>query len=258
MSRTIDDPWFQTLSGGIWYPYDPRPEDVRIEDLQALAHVNRFAGHTKVPYSVAEHCVWVAQEMLLAGESVAAALCGLIHDAHEAYPPGDVPSPVKRPGPRGSQHEAAAAGINWLEDMQAAAVRAHLLEPLGLKYEDHKPTVKKYDLIALATEKRDLKKHPPPQPWAPLPNPSARIIEPLQHPIMAWEKWKQAWVSLSGMVGLMGSGKSAAVDRATTTIVANAHTHAPSGSENSVIMGRDEHGDIDIEHHKSCSNKRFT
>lgn len=51
-----------TYTGRKFYPLDPRPEDVCIEDIaHALALVNRFGGHTRVPYSVAQHSVLCCQ-----------------------------------------------------------------------------------------------------------------------------------------------------------------------------------------------------
>jgi hypothetical protein len=39
--------WIQTASGKQFWPFDPRPEDVFIEDIAAsLAQINRYNGHT--------------------------------------------------------------------------------------------------------------------------------------------------------------------------------------------------------------------
>lgn len=79
MSRLGD--WIQTYTGRQFWPLDPRPEDVCIEDIaHALSLQCRFAGHCKRFYSVAEHSVrvsWVVPEEH--------ALIGLLHDASEAY-----------------------------------------------------------------------------------------------------------------------------------------------------------------------------
>jgi hypothetical protein len=81
-----------TASGRRFWPLDPRPEDVDIEDIaHGLSRKARYCGH--VPdrlISVAEHSLAVAD--LLAGTP--AELCGLLHDAAEAYLP-DVCAPIK-------------------------------------------------------------------------------------------------------------------------------------------------------------------
>lgn len=65
------------------------PEDVDIVDIaHALACVNRFGGHARVPVSVAQHSVLVS--CLCSSDP----LQGLLHDASEAYL-GDVVSPLK-------------------------------------------------------------------------------------------------------------------------------------------------------------------
>ena len=83
--------WMQTASGRAYWPIDPRPEDVFIEDIaHALGHICRYAGHCSTFYSVAEHSVLVS--LLVPPEH---ALAGLLHDATEAYCV-DVPRPLKR------------------------------------------------------------------------------------------------------------------------------------------------------------------
>jgi len=83
--------FMQTVSGRVYWPIDPRSDEVDIRDIaHALAHQCRYAGHTRRFYSVAEHCVLVSQVV-----PPADALHGLLHDATEAYCV-DVPRPVKR------------------------------------------------------------------------------------------------------------------------------------------------------------------
>ena len=80
---------FQTRSGVKFYPLDPRPEEILIEDIaHALAHECRWNNQVQF-YSVAQHSVLVSRLCPLGD-----ALWGLLHDASEAYI-GDVPKPLK-------------------------------------------------------------------------------------------------------------------------------------------------------------------
>lgn len=97
--------WIMTSRGGVFYPLAPRPEDVDIVDIaHALAAVNRFNGHTREPYSVAQHSVLVSYEFDTDDPNVA--LLALLHDASEAYL-GDIPRPLK--------HSAVFAGYREAE-----------------------------------------------------------------------------------------------------------------------------------------------
>lgn len=85
-----DLPWIQTRSGIAFTPTAPRVEDLDINDIAwSLAHQPRFKGHTRKPYSVAEHC-WRMSFMV----PPEADLWALMHDAGEAYI-GDIPAPLK-------------------------------------------------------------------------------------------------------------------------------------------------------------------
>lgn len=82
--------WMATFSGRRFWPYDPRPEDVCIEDIaHHLSLINRFLGATRTAYNVAEHSYWVSYFC-----DPRDAIEGLFHDGHEAYS-GDWISPLK-------------------------------------------------------------------------------------------------------------------------------------------------------------------
>jgi 5'-deoxynucleotidase YfbR-like HD superfamily hydrolase len=111
-------------------------EDVRLPDIShALSLINRFTGHSKCPYSVAQHSVMVSR--ITQPEN---ALWGLLHDASEAYL-GDVATPLKNLLP----------GYRELEErVQRTIARVFRLSwPMP-------PDVKQADLRALMAEKRDL------------------------------------------------------------------------------------------------------
>jgi len=87
--------WIGTYTGIHFYPLDPLPEDVCIEDIaHSLSQICRFNGHTKGFYSVALHCLNVAKYLKKWGYDGLVQLCGLLHDAPEAYI-GDVTRPFK-------------------------------------------------------------------------------------------------------------------------------------------------------------------
>lgn len=87
--------WMQTYSGGMFWPLDPRAEDVKIEDIaHALSNKCRYNGHCSRFYSVAEHSVHIAEWLYKQGQGPVVALWGLMHDAGEAYLP-DIIRPVK-------------------------------------------------------------------------------------------------------------------------------------------------------------------
>lgn len=83
-------PWIQTYTGKAFFPLDPRPEDIDIEDIaHALSHLCRYGGHCNKFYSVAQHSIHVAEAL---PDDIK--LWGLLHDATEAYLV-DVPRPIK-------------------------------------------------------------------------------------------------------------------------------------------------------------------
>lgn len=132
--------WIQTFSGIRFWPLDPRPDEVRLEDVaHVLAQLCRFGGHSSRFYSVAQHSVHVS-EMCDTDHSLA----GLVHDAAETYLI-DVPRPLKR------QPEFAA--YRAIEKRVAAAVaKAFGVDPELFESEQ----VKRADAIMLATEAKHL------------------------------------------------------------------------------------------------------
>ena len=73
---------------------DPRPEDIRIEDVAGgLSKVCRFGPQPLEYYSVAQHALLVQRLVVEAGHAELA-LVALHHDSHEAYL-CDIPKPLK-------------------------------------------------------------------------------------------------------------------------------------------------------------------
>lgn len=115
--------WINTFSGRKFYPLTPDVGDVCIEDIaHALARVCRYTGQGSY-YSVAEHCVKLADVVLSRTEDIGAARYALLHDATEAYL-ADVSTPVKQHPDFAFYREAEArlAGVIY---------RAFDLEPAG-------------------------------------------------------------------------------------------------------------------------------
>ena len=133
--------WIQTFTGRQFWPLDPRPEEVSIEDIaHALAHTCRFGGHSEVFYSVGQHSLIVSE--LCSPEH---RLEGLLHDATEAYC-GDMVQPLKRFMPEFQKAE---------ETLYRCIAQKFGLPPIIDE------EVKHFDKVALMTEHRDLLKKPP-------------------------------------------------------------------------------------------------
>lgn len=132
----------KVFTGRLFYPINPRPEDVDIRDIaHALSNQGRFSGHTSIFYSVAEHSVRVSYQV-----PKELALIGLLHDATEAYLV-DLPSPIKRETELGRYYSEIEDNI-WI----AVAKRFGL--PEGIPTEI--PEIKLADKRMLVTEMRDL------------------------------------------------------------------------------------------------------
>jgi 5'-deoxynucleotidase YfbR-like HD superfamily hydrolase len=135
----VTTPYVSTVSGNRFYPLEPRIDRVSIEDIaHGLAYQCRFNGQTREFYSVAQHSLLVSSLV-----PTDLRLAALLHDAAEAYL-GDMVKPLKVLLP-----EFAA-----IEDK----VSAIIADAFQVDFSDYAP-IKRADLIALATEKRDLMPH---------------------------------------------------------------------------------------------------
>lgn len=136
--------WMQTFTGRQFWPLDPRPEEIFIEDIaHALSMYCRFGGHCREFYPVGEHSLFV-MKIVPARD----ALHGLLHDAAEAYL-GDMINPLKRVMPEYQHAEHAV----WL----AVCQRFNMSPCLPV-------SVRMADRIAVMTERRD-NCAPPPASW---------------------------------------------------------------------------------------------
>ncbi len=190
--------WIVTADGNELSLRKLRAEHITIEAIaHALAQINRFNGHAKRPYSVAEHSLLVAE--IAAREphlDEQGQLAALMHDAHEAFC-GDLPTPMKAEIPGWSSWEAS-----W-----KYSVREAFGLPLsGAIWEQ----VHRADLIALATERRDL------MPQTATPWPQLEGVQPVQwywlssEAAQPWSYWRQKFLQRHGRLaggrdGLMGA-----------------------------------------------------
>lgn len=132
-----------TYSGLIVDPAELRPEHVLLQDIgHSLSMQCRFTGHTREFYSVAEHSVYVAQEVWRRGGSALLVCSALMHDACEAYV-GDMARPVKD---RGDMAE--------FQEMERCAQHVIAFK-YGLERPDH-PEIVRADEAALRMEQEHL------------------------------------------------------------------------------------------------------
>lgn len=124
------------LSGMAVDLLNPAPAEINLVDMSTgLSRIVRYLGQTPEPYSVAEHCVVMAEQA-----PRLAAIHFLLHDAAE-YVLGDIAHPVKQLFP----------GYQDLEDGVMAAIYSELRieEPDG----DLKALIHHYDMRMRSTEK---------------------------------------------------------------------------------------------------------
>lgn len=156
--------YFETWTEKVFYPLDPREDEICIEDIAfALSNLSRFGGHCRF-YSVASHSLEVVRH-LIDMDRANLALAGLLHDASEAYLI-DFPRPLKYYGEMGRLYRAAESKLTTC-----------IFSKFGINEDGYlSPFVKLADDIALATEKRDLRNNTRGIKWGHLPPPSHRKV----------------------------------------------------------------------------------
>lgn len=148
--------WMQTYSGRVYWPLDPRADEVNILDIaHALGNLCRYTGHTALFYSVAEHSIHVSR--LVPPEY---AMIGLLHDATEAYV-NDIASPLKR----------HLLNYKEIEEQNWLAIAEHFGLPAEMP-----PEVKIADNAILLAEQRALMPRPP-LPWGGFISEEARRLD---------------------------------------------------------------------------------
>tara|TARA_R110000796_G_scaffold164498_3_gene281357 strand:+ start:837 stop:1442 length:606 start_codon:yes stop_codon:yes gene_type:complete len=140
---TFRDPYIETYTGKKIYFNKITINDISITDIaHSLSQLCRFTGHTKEFYSVAQHSVLVSDAQTTLAEKRA----GLLHDATETYL-NDLASPLKA--------FIKGCGYSDLEEEFHEVINDKFNVNDGMT-----PNIKKADLQALFTEKRDVLNNP--------------------------------------------------------------------------------------------------
>lgn len=175
--RQYGDKWIQTFTGtgiGGVLPLDhPRPEHVNfITIAHHTACTNRFLGATKLPISIAQHQIQVADHVRPRLRPRA-----LFHDGHESAV-NDNSTPWKA-------LIQSICGMPVISDIEGrhddAIFSAAGFEPISAAEKDE---IKHEDLRALMTERRDLCEKTP-MPWIV----DGFGAEPWPETIVAWPWW---------------------------------------------------------------------
>ena len=176
--------WILTHSGKHFDFANPQPDQIDLLDIaQGLANECRYAGQSRVFYSVAQHCV-IASHIVSPDHAIEA----LLHDAAEAYCK-DIPKPLKRLLP---DYQAVEARVD-------AAIREKFRLPATQSGQ-----VKRADLILLATERRDL------MPADDTPWPILDGVVPLERKIIAAHTGRSLSMFIRRWVALTQGGSHAA------------------------------------------------
>jgi uncharacterized protein len=174
--------WMQTGHGRMFWPMDPRADEVFIEDIAyGLSLQCRYGGHCAYHYSVAQHSVYVSYQVPREH-----ALTALLHDGTEAYCV-DVPRPIKR----------FLAGYADIEARIWRAIAERFALPMELP-----ECVKTADNAVLLAEKAQIML-PSPAPWD-VPGTPADIH------INEWSPWQARDAFMARFAELIGNGGEAA------------------------------------------------
>ncbi len=142
--------WIQTRYGEAFDYANINPDTISIQDIEwHLSQACRYGGATIHFYSVAEHCVHVANWVYKETMDRRVALTALLHDASEAYM-GDVPAPLKAllPDYRRLEHRVE----------ETLALKFNLVFPF--------PAIIKLADERIMANEREVLMVDPPKPWS--------------------------------------------------------------------------------------------
>lgn len=139
--------WLGTNTGNVISLTEPNEEQITINDIATgLSNACRFNGQLRTWYSVAEHCIHVAE--LVPKEYK---LQALLHDATEAYI-CDIPTPLKR---------VLGRAYSDVEDRLAAVIG----RKFGVELVDLSAVVRQADRIMVVSERDAFQLRP--EKWGP-------------------------------------------------------------------------------------------
>lgn len=181
--------WMLTAHGHEYHFNGHGLRPVCVEDIaHHLAIINRFHGATRRPYSVAEHSLLVCELAARSGAGTVMQLAALMHDAHEAYT-NDLASPAKR----GVDLQGKFPSWWAFEHEHGYHVQKHfgLLTVSRAAAEK----IREWDLIALATERRDITAFDPAKhaPWAVLRDGQPDAITPADIDLSCYTRANKRW-----------------------------------------------------------------
>jgi|SRR5262245_1760859 len=176
-----------TRSGTLVDLMSPRPAMILAADIsEGLAKINRWAGASSHPFSVAQHSIEVAHA-LEKTDGPLAALYGLLHDAQE-YVTGDVLEPTRGAIERVAGPAFGGALTGLRDKLDSVIHRA-----LDLDW-PRPDTIERAFVIAharvVAAEVRDLL--PSTIPRTAFVSDGAATAEPVQHKLRPFPTWVHA------------------------------------------------------------------
>ncbi len=175
----------QTNSGIAFWPLDPQIDEISLDDIaHALSQANRYGGHCKYPYSVAQHSCLVFDHIMDRVADVPTGKWAILHDAPE-YVFQDIIGPIKRTMKTGDYK----LYYNRLEFLIAVK--------FGLS-DDMPPLVDLVDKRIVLDEQAALMAHPAPLEWS-----FYRGLEPLGVTIEEWD-WRKAKAEFLGRCDAVG------------------------------------------------------
>lgn len=178
--------WMQTNSGVAFWPLDPRIDEIVLDDIaHALAQANRYAGHTKYPFSVAQHSCLVFDWITDQFSDVGLGQWAILHDAPE-FVFQDMIGPIKRSMNTGSYRD-------HYRRLEGLIVDRFGMLPLTVPAE-----VDEADKRIVLDEQAALMDKPSPLEWS-----FYRGLSPLGVVIEEWD-WRRAKAEFLGRCDAVG------------------------------------------------------